>query len=204
MNVLTYPLRYLALKDESGRALFLRNKLSIVSLTIIIAAPFIFAHLNFFGDRGFLDRIGSFLSVLTGFYIAALVGIASFASTLGDLDEVIESGKIKINPGTENEVDLTRRQYVCIMFGYLSFISLFLSVFSVLAISIVETRGIITELLKYDFCKNLKWIYIPLRMTLILLFCVVISHMLLTTCHGLYYLIDRLYTKKAVLLKKRT
>ena len=76
-SVLTYPLSYLSLKDEGGNRLFRRNWLALMTVVVILSAPFILFDANYFGDKGFLDRFGSFAAVLTGFYIAALVGVAS-------------------------------------------------------------------------------------------------------------------------------
>ena len=106
MNVFAYPLRYLRLEDEQENRLFLRDKTALIGSTFILALPFILFDMNFFGDRGFLDRFGSFSAVLTGFYIAALVGIASFASSLGGLDDVIAVGKIKGPDQAREMVDL--------------------------------------------------------------------------------------------------
>lgn len=204
-NVLTYPLSYLSLKDEQGRKLYKRNIAALIFIVLIISAPFVLFNANYFGDKGFLDRFGSFSAVLTGFYIAALVGVASFASMVGDLDEEISVGKI-IRPSTKAEPEeaLTRRQYVCSMFGYLAFVSLFLSVTAILLI--VAVTPVVNGLKLIDSGIDgecIKKIELISRAFIIVLFNVALVHMLLTTCHGLYYLIDRLYAKKAKILPKK-
>ncbi|RWM70817.1 MAG: hypothetical protein EOR81_32295 [Mesorhizobium sp.] len=185
------------MKDESGRALFLRNGLAAILIAIILTLPFGFTDANYFGDKGFLDRFGGFSAVLTGFYIAALVGIASFAPSIGDLDEQIEVGKItRIDDDGESE-NLTRRQYVCSMFGYLSFVSLFISVFAIFS-AIFSSFHVIDIIFNVaGFRINFSFVIYLLAIFFINL---IISHMVVTTCHGLYYLIDRLYAKKPKLL----
>ncbi|WP_143106303.1 hypothetical protein [Ensifer sp. OV372] len=192
--------------DESGHKLYRRNALTVVLLTAVISAPFIIADANFFGDKGFLDRIGSFSAVLTGFYIAALVGVASFSTTIGDLDELIVQGPIKRQSSPDEEAeDLTRRQYVCSLFGYLSFVSLVISIGSILLIvaggmkiDVAWVSQSVPELDQYvrPFLRSL-------RHALVLVCSLVIAHLFVTTCHGLYYLIDRLYHKEPKISQKR-
>ncbi|KQY78656.1 hypothetical protein ASD52_02075 [Ensifer sp. Root142] len=204
MNVLSYPLGYLRLTDEHGRKLFRRNALTVVLLTALISAPFIFAEANFFGDKGFLDRIGSFSAVLTGFYIAALVGVASFSSSIGDLDEVIVVGPIKRIATDGRSEDLTRRQYVCSLFGYLSFVSLIISIGSILLIVAAAADGkLISRVSEIPVAG--PYVVSSLEMlhaALIIVCSLIIAHLFVTTCHGLYYLIDRLYQKNDQLLEK--
>lgn len=187
MNILLYPLRYLTLKDEGNRRLFYRNIVTVLFITFVLSAPFIFTNANFFGEKGFLDRFGGFCGVLTGFYIAALVGIASVAGT-GALDKVIHLGKIYGITENGEPVALTRREYVSAIFGYLAFISFALSV---VAILFVATAASAKEILPI-------WVgYIALCA-----FNVVLAHMIVTTCHGLYYFIDRIYYQEATLGEK--
>lgn len=208
-SVLTYPLSYLSLKDEGDSRLFRRNWIAVLVVVTIMSAPFILFDANYFGDKGFLDRFGSFAAILTGFYIAALVGVASFASSVGDLDGEIEVGRIS-RPvpvpaeGDDPEEYLTRRQYVCSMFGYLAFVSLALSVGAILLIVAADPGRIAVNAMAGWF--GVQPVQCPrevLRAIVIVGFNLVLAHMLVTTCHGLYYLIDRLYAKKPQLLPKK-
>ncbi|MFU0502983.1 hypothetical protein [Pseudaminobacter sp. NGMCC 1.201702] len=203
-SVLFYPLNYLSLRDEYGRKLFRRNWIAVLLVVVVLSAPFIIFDANYFGDKGFLDRFGSFSAVLTGFYIAALVGVASFASSIGDLDGEIEIGRISRPTPFPLEDDepvefLTRRQYVCSMFGYLAFVSLVLSVGAILFI--VAANPANTALIA-SFRPE-QWPIEIISGTAIVTFNVVLAHLLVTTCHGLYYLIDRLYAEKPKLLPKK-
>jgi hypothetical protein len=138
MTILLRPVRYLSLVDERGRRLHLRNLLVTVLLAAILAGPFIMLKgAIFFRPGGFVERAGSFASVLTGFYIAALVAVATFAAHLGDMDSPISVGRIieRRHRGTANQ-DLSRREYVCALFGYLAFLSLVLSIGSILLVVI--------------------------------------------------------------------
>lgn len=185
MNVLLYPLRYLTLTDEDRRRLLARNLLTIIVISTILSVPFIFSDANFFGERGFLDRFGGFCGVLTGFYIAALVGIASVTGTMSGLDKEIQIGKIYGIRENGAQVALTRREYVSAIFGYLAFVSFGLSV---VAILLVATAGAAKSILPY-------WV----GCITLCLFNLVLSHMIVTTCHGLYYFIDRIYYQEPTL-----
>lgn len=205
MNIVSYPLRYARLRTENGKLLWTRDPTFVVILGVLLALPFVLGEGVFFGAGGLLDRVGTFNSVLTGFYIAALVGVASLSSTVGDLDEYLEQGKVF---GPDGE--LTRRQYVCSLFGYLAFLSLFLSIAAIFAVTIAqpldqlalgrfkswiirmsgvqrETAGL---LLSYG------------RAALVLSFTMLVSHLIATTCHGLYYYIEKIYAKKTTLSQK--
>lgn len=220
MNILSYPMRYTTLENEAGSKLYKRDVVFVILTTMFLAFPFIIFDGNFFGVSGLLDRVGTFASVLTGFYIAALVGVASLSPAIGDLDEIIVEGPI-FAPSFEYEIDLegrekkvetkeklTRRQYVCSLFGYLAFVSLFLSISSIVA---VVLSGIVNEETASKIQASIaSWVgwdvnWIPTiielcRAILIIGYALVISHIIATTCHGLYYYIDRIYAKKAEIL----
>ena len=79
------------------------------------------------GNDSFLSGLLSCLNLLPGFYITALAAVATFNRKAMDeeIDGVTatlkaqENGQVKIR-------SLTRRRFLCYLFGYLSFISLFL------------------------------------------------------------------------------
>jgi hypothetical protein len=173
-------------------------------ITLIISFPFIVADANFFGDNGFLDRMGGFSAVLTGFYIAGLVGIASFSSSVGDLDVVIVHGAISRRTAEGEMEDLTRREYVSSMFGYLSFVSLSMSIAFILLIVLADAKP---EILSVAAKAPKVEPYLRVGLTAIrdvtIVACsLIVAHLFVTTCHGLYYMIDRLYHKEARILPK--
>ncbi|MDX0481996.1 hypothetical protein GOL95_29475 [Sinorhizobium medicae] len=210
MNILSYPLRYLKLRNEAGRKLYRRDTGFVVIMATLLALPFILLDGNFFGAGGMLDRVGSFSSVLTGFYIAALVGVASLSTAVGDLDEVITRGPIFGPDADSGELEeLTRRQYVCSLFGYLAFISLFVSISSIFAVvssgliddtSVQMAQNAISKLSGYNI--NVAYYTGFFRCTLIAVYTLIISHVVATTCHGLYYYIDKIYMKSNVIVGK--
>lgn len=190
MNVLLSPLTYLNLKNSSGARSARRDIVACFFITILISLPFVLiSGTNFFHADGFLDRIGNFLSVLTGFYVAALIGVASFRTDLTDLDKPIVTGPIYAPSAIIGEdFPLTRREYVCYMFGYLSFMSLILSLVSIVTLSAISGRE---QLLFVFSFIGIKYAFI--RSVSVILFTIPISSLCVTTIRGLYYLIERLY-----------
>lgn len=198
-----FPLRYFKLINNEKRHLDLWPTLA---LGLLIALPFlVIPEASFFREKGFLDKLLTLTSALTGFYVAALVAAASFAN--GDLDNVIVLGSIalpmKINGQTVNQA-LTRREFACTIFGYLAFSALMLSVFS--ALSIAVSGG------NYSHLASLPWVgilferpnFMWMRGSLIVIFSAATAHLVVATCLGLYYMMDRLYRKEPRIVTEKT
>ena len=76
---LFYPLRYFRLRNNEKRLL---DVVPAVLLAIALALPFLFLPgASFFRPNGFLDKLLTLTSGLTGFYIAALVAAAAPRTT---------------------------------------------------------------------------------------------------------------------------
>lgn len=137
MDLIGFPLRYLSLEDALGRSLYKRDLLGMFLVTVFITAPFILVPgANFFHKDGFVDKAGSFSSVLTGFYVAGLVAVATFPRDKRGLDKTIEVGPVRIRVRRDEEpVSLSRREYVCAMFSYLAFMSMALTITSIVCVT---------------------------------------------------------------------
>lgn len=196
------PFKYIRLRNEGGTLLFFRDFVPMIVLVFIFAMPFIvFEQVNFSRASGFVDRIGSISSVLSGFYIAALVAVASFAASIGDMDEEIKVGKIYQSKNSKES--LTRREYVCAIFGFLAFLSLTISIISAFALIVapVITDSVDSNKLTFGSIEiQLLW---WLRTVCVVLYCTLFSMMIVTTFYGLYYLTDRIYAKSPEILPKQ-
>ncbi|MDR6146148.1 hypothetical protein QE363_001941 [Sphingomonas sp. SORGH_AS870] len=225
-RVLVTPLNYLRLVDYRRVRLIYQNITAHLVLFILFSAPFlIFEKANFFHKDGFIDKLGSFSSVLTGFYVAGLLAVATFGEH-GTNDKPITVGPIILpkrrhhllgwrrnaNPsGGESEFEdddladdqhLSRREYVCYMFGYLAFASLVITIFSIVVVSVLSAGSQIRPLhhqlgayrltVKPDFFRGMMVIAVSAYL----------SHVIITTCRALYYLTDRLYAKEPELLPR--
>ena len=194
MHRLAYPLRYLVLVMGGRR---FPTVIPTFVFASVLALPYLcYSGANFFHSGGFLDKILTFTSCLTGFYIAGLVAAATYSHP--DLDRVIKIGPIylieKDMDGTKIKEHFTRREFVCCLFGYLSFASFMISLGSSYLTSLAGTYW---STLVDTFGKSLQFTYLfPItRATLIICCAVVVSHLTTTTCIGLYYMMDRLHRR---------
>jgi hypothetical protein len=201
MIVFLSPLKYLRLRNERRTRLVFRDFMPMFVITIIFASPFIaFDQINFSRAAGFVDRMGSLAAVLAGFYIAALVAVGSFSASIGDLDSPISNGKIYLNKSDEDS--LTRREYICAVFGFLSFLSLFIAIASSFVLIIAPAVSGIADKEIFKIFGFPTSIFDLVRSLVVFIYCFILSAMIVTTFYGLYYLTDRIYAKPARILPK--
>jgi len=191
---LLYPLRYFQL-DNSEKSKI--DWIATAALAAALALPFVLLPgAVFFKNGGFLDKMVILTSALTGFYVAALVAAATFGHP--DLDKTITAGQIAIiardDDGQKILRALTRREFVCTMFGYLAFLALILSVFSAGAIGIAESS---------IFNSDVWWFWYG-RSFAIVVYAMMTAHLMVVTSLGLYYLMDRLWRKDRQITTKKT
>ena len=189
-----FPLRYFRLRNKEKRMLDIAPTLI---MAVVLTLPYtLLTGPSFFKPNGFLDKMLTLTSCLTGFYVAALVAAATFAHR--DLDKVIRSGHValitKDDDGARIQEHLTRRQFACYNFGYLSFASLAISLIAGFFVSIsgVDLQKLNVNL-SYLGISFLTY-YELYRSILIFMCLLIVSHLFVATCLGLYYLMDRLYT----------
>lgn len=138
---------------------------------------------DLFSEKGFFERIFGMLSILPGFYIAALAAVATFGHK--DMDNILPSPAPTLTyyeRGKPVPRKLTKRQFVSLLFSFLTLESLFLFLF----LSITLPAAHLPILLN----SNLKEI-----LAVIYTFCVllVLSQLFVITMYGLYFLGDRIH-----------
>lgn len=191
MTVL-FPLLYLKLENAFGRYIIRRDIVPLFLLIGLLAGPFLFfGQANYFHKDGFVDKVSSFLAVLTGFYVAALIAVATLSSKFADLDLPITDGEVRL-PSKDGEAGelLSRRQYVCYMFGYMAFVSLFLSL---ACIALVVLSPLLAD--EGFSIWSVRIAHSWVRGTGILILTIPLASLALTTVRGLYYLVERLYAE---------
>ncbi|WP_275286909.1 hypothetical protein [Halomonas elongata] len=130
-------------------------------------------------------ELTSFVNSLPGFFIAALAAVATFNRK--DIDKEMDGPDpptVSTRIGDENiPVPLTRRRFLCMLFSYLTIISIFISIY-----------GVIPD--AFGFIDNEKGILTapPFSVSLYLLvFCFSFMQLVVSTMYGLYYLGDRVH-----------
>ena len=132
-----------------------------------------------------LGQLASLLAVLPGFYIAALAAVATFQRDIMDMELSGNSVSLKAQEnGCLKERNLTRRRFLCYLFGYLSFLSFALF----LAVSLLQVASPTAFLASFNgpFVLYADWAILGIFM---LFFCQLIS----VTMLGLFYLADRMH-----------
>lgn len=157
----------------------------------VLSAYLLFFPCTLLEKKTIMDNITSsfsnLLTILPGFYIAALAAIATFNAPTMDTSLEGHDAYLCIREGEEKKVYLTRRRFLCLLFGYLSFLSFTLY----LAIAILKEASPTTFLCHVNFqaaeivdflLTGLMWLFF---MQLICL-----------TLFALFYLADRIHWRK--------
>lgn len=203
MYFFLFPFGYIFLRDARGWPVLIRDILPTIIICGAVVTPFsLIPGANFFASGGFVDKAANLTASLTGFYIAGLLAVATFAAQSSALDTPIKTGKVFRNRKEFDSKDaLTRREYVCSIFGYLSFLSLIISLSS----------GIVTGLAPgvSSLLNNKSWSVLHVIIDVHKLFSIlcksaygiVVAHLLICSGYGLYYLIYKIYAKEPRLVK---
>jgi len=81
---------------------------------------------NILGKDGLIVLINNLMGILVGFFVAFLAAVSTFNKE--GMDKVIPGTpmtlRVKESSAVKN-IKLTRRRYLCLLFGYLAFMSLF-------------------------------------------------------------------------------
>jgi len=179
------PLLFLRLKNRD-LALYqwkIPLCLAFLAWTVLFMSPL---YLDVFGNKGLINSVNGLLVILAPFFIASLAAIASIPNQ--KLDEGLEGRgvELNVNRGGETEINsLTRRQFLCLLFGYNSFLSVMLYLGGefalLLAPSIKEALPLISHI----------WVVEAFSLFyFILLFCLLVAALL-----GLHYLSERMHRK---------
>lgn len=137
-----------------------------------------------FGSSGLVAGVGSYLQVVTGFYIASLAAVATFNQKNMDVRMAGDSPSLVVEwKGRKLEEKLTRRRFLCFLFGYLSFLSVF-----------VYFGGVGANLLAQPLVTKLpteahfwvKWGFVSIYL-------LVVYNLICTTLLGLYYMTERIH-----------
>lgn len=177
------PLSYLRI-DRQDKIL---DELAL-PLLLLIATITVFWLLDWklviFGSSGLVAGVGSYLQVVTGFYIASLAAIATFNQKNMDLRMAGESPTLKVEwMGVKREEKLSRRRFLCFLFGYLSFLSIFLYFGGVGANLLAQP---ILSLLNGSTIFWFKWTFVSVYLF-------IVYNLICTTLLGLYYMTERIH-----------
>ncbi len=181
------PLSYLRItrQDKHTDELIIPGLVTITS--VIILACFA-GRVPVFAEKGVISAIVNYLQIVSGFYIASLAAVATFNKD--SMDKTMPGIPVTL-PNRRRKKGrpepLSRRRFLCFLFGYLSFASLVLY-FGGSALVLLAPH--IKEMIPAQALPFLKW-------PVITLYLFVTSNVMITTLLGLYYMTDRIHRKEA-------
>jgi hypothetical protein len=143
------------------------------------------------GDGGFFSGVIGAISLLPGFYIASLAAVATFGAD--HMDEIMPSPTPSViirTAQTSGPEPLSRRMFLSYLFGYLAISSLLL-----VAVSFIldmTTPGV-ANFIETQFTTSAGRIIEILQLVVLFFFTFVLGSILVTTLHGTYYLMERIF-----------
>ncbi len=177
------PLDYLRIKVvEKSRYDYMYPVMIGSGLTVLLF--FYPGSVQICGSDSLVSLIVNILQILTGFYIASLAAVATFSKS--DMDEPMKGVPptlVVLEKQAEVTIQLSRRRFLCLMFGYLAFLSFLLYFIGGFAnLFAPSLKGIIPE----SYTLVLKWFFVWFYLT-------VSSNLVVTTLLGLFYMCDKIH-----------
>lgn len=181
------PLAYLRIRhdDKYRYDWYLPLVAALLLLIVLIITP---GDLKFLGAEGLVSIFTGLLQILVGFYIASLAAVATFDRP--SMDEKMQGDPPTLKDRRRNEIiqrDLTRRQFLSMLFGYLAFVSIVLYFVGALA-NLLIPQAIASGAITLPF-----WLGWALQWLGLLVFLFVAANLLVTTMLGLFYMSDRIH-----------
>lgn len=146
------------------------------------------------GDNGFVSKLNAQLQVLSGFYVAALGAIATFPNK--NMDCLMDGHGLQLNGD-----DLTRRQFLSYLFGYLAFmgfilllVALFVDIFKPSIEYCAMVNSYDDSLINCELINSLDSIW--LNGFFLFVYLTVFLSIFFTTLLGVYYLTYKIHENK--------
>lgn len=169
------PVKYLAIKHELKDRFdwWWPGVLTVATMALLWALP---VRATVLGEAGLLDSIRDLIALLAAFYVVALAAVATFQQET--LDKSMEGTTPKLYGK-----DLTRRQFVCYLFGYLAFLAFSLFLVIIVAQAVVPSANVLLD------PDPLWWVTGVLGAVFAFFF----WNMIVTTLLGIYFLVERVH-----------
>jgi hypothetical protein len=142
-------------------------------------------------DKGVVSQVNGLVQVLVGFYIAALAAVATYGSSA--LDQQFDGQPITLKRKATGTRNLTRRQFLSLLFSYLAFLCF-----------VIYIVGMLSTLFAGSFQRffnDTTWVWT--RRLAIAIYCFVCVQMVVITMLSLFYLGDRMHRSRASIVPRR-
>ncbi|HAS8115880.1 TPA: hypothetical protein I7666_21590 [Vibrio vulnificus] len=173
------PLVYLQIKH---RQKFYIDWVLPIVIGSVLTSIFFFSpvQIKLLGQGSLIGLVNGLLQILIGFFVASLAAVATFQR------EGLDDFMVGTSPTLKGK-KITRRQFVCYMFGYLALVSIALYFGGGLA-------ELTIGLLRVFFAEN----YLIFKILSMFVYMSVLVNLIVTTMLALYYLTDRIVRDNTV------
>ncbi|MEN4905661.1 hypothetical protein [Rahnella bonaserana] len=181
------PLNYLKIKHEEKE--WYDYYLPLIGALIITCIYFFLPEqFKLIGSNSLIYQVNGLLQVLIGFYIAALAAVSTFGNST--IDNVMAGTPPTLEEnfrGNMLKVKLTRRRFICYLFGYLALVSF--ALFSL---------GLVSSLIGQNLSHWLSqvapaWGFITAKTAFVFVYFAILLNIVTTTLLGLYFLSVRIH-----------
>lgn len=155
-----------------------------VALALVVAIEASPAKIPIFGPTGIVAAVNGLISILAGFFIASLAAVATFNKS--SMDNVMPGKPPVLDVyvrGVTKKLELTRRRFLSLMFGYLAMMSI--SVYLIGAFGDVLAFGWIS-VLPIEVAKGARSVFL-------FGYFFMFANILTTTLLGLFFMVDRIH-----------
>ena len=126
------------------------------------------------GEHGVLHGVRDLIVLFSAFFVAALAAVATFARE--SLDDLMQGTSPRLN-----DRELTRRQFVSYLFGYLAVLSFIIFLAIVAAEMVAPSLHVLVRPVLFQWIKGLSGA----------IFAFAFWNMVVTTLLGVYFLVER-------------
>jgi len=173
LRKIVFPITFLRVKHADNKYVYLLLPLLV---TLIFFGLDHLERVRVLGNGGLIDKVAFLFSILTAFYIAALAAVATYAKPGLDEKMLGEPPTLEIVEfGQQEEVALTRRQYLCLLFGYLAFVGI-----------VICIVGIAVNLFTFRFLD--RGLLAILREVFLAIYVFACANVFAITAYGIYFL----------------
>ncbi len=158
---------------------------AILSIILTLTIYFVQAEDRVWKEGGLIESLQGFIQGLPGFYIAALAVVATFGAR-SKMDVLIKNPQLSmkiLHAGEIAIVGVTRRRFLSLLFSYLTALSIILTIFSSLSVSISDAVSKRFGSVLPEWSSDL----------IFFIFGFFLFQLVTVTFWGLYYLADRLH-----------
>lgn len=183
-RLLMRPLVYLRIKNSR------KNRIDTwipLIFTIFLEPELLyFNKLNIFSEYGLVHGMSGLLQILAGFFITALAAVSTFpGSPAYPMEETLSGEGVYLVHSEDDIEELTRRRFLCLLFGYLGVVSIFLYLSGSLVMMIAPTL--------HNFIRDSHpHTSIVLKGLFLMIYIPTLSHMFASTLLGLVFRSDRI------------